>query len=463
MLILLSAMAGLASYVTQSVRLSSRRTDMITAFQYAQSGACLAGADLQNAVTNSGGSDFFATLQSNPAGAYTFMSELSGSQQKIYQRTITTPFTNQTVTAQIWMTNQPSPPSARIVSVATVGSVTQTSILHVDMKFGYGAAIISDNKGTTTTSTSKSTTAGNVCINGDKTGPIVVDGGDGLAILANGRANIDTTYAHIPASAISMTNYGTSHQIPDYTAEGSADQLFDFDRFIAVANATVGPSSAGNNHFTNLLSFINANNAAAAVAGGALEGVVVVNVVDKDPGISKLTPTGIPKGINVRGTLVLNFDASYLPTDKIINTSTMNINPADLSGLVATNPATYTSGYPPVYANAAKNPINVDISPAFPNFTAADDLPALMYNIGILDIHGNANISGVVYTPSFMEIENKQDGQIQYFKGSMIGGTGIYFENTKASTSIISYDPSALDCLATEANKGKRVLATYWE
>ena len=45
----------------------------------------------------------------------------------------------------------------------------------------------------------------------------------------------------------------------------------------------------------------------------------------------------------------------------------------------------------------------------------SDDLPALMYNVGILDIHGNANICGGVYSPSFMEIENKEDGNLQYF------------------------------------------------
>src|SRR5437660_5595278 len=90
MLILLSTMAGLASYSTQSVRLSSPRTDMITAFQYAQSGACLAGADLQNAVTNSGGSDFFATRQNNPAGPCTFMSVLSGSRPYMLRSTANT-------------------------------------------------------------------------------------------------------------------------------------------------------------------------------------------------------------------------------------------------------------------------------------------------------------------------------------------------------------------------------------
>src|SRR5439155_788707 len=113
--------------------------------------------------------------------------------------------------------------------VAKVGDVPRTAITHLKMKFGYGAAIISDNPGTTATGTDKSTAQqGNVSINGDKLGPTIVNGGDGLAILANGRANIDTTYATVPANSVSMTNYNTASQIPDYTTEGSTDQLFDF-------------------------------------------------------------------------------------------------------------------------------------------------------------------------------------------------------------------------------------------
>jgi hypothetical protein len=86
-----------------------------------------------------------------------------------------------------------------------------------------------------------------------------------------------------------------------------------------------------------------------------------------------------------------------------------------------------------------------------------------MYNVGILDIHGPANICGVVYSPSFMEIENKQDGQIQYFKGTLIGGGGILLENNKRATTIVSYDPNALDLLATSGGKGKSLKVAYRE
>jgi hypothetical protein len=456
MLILVTSIASLAAYVTHTVRLAGRRADIVSAIQFTQGGAAVAADDLNRALTNSAvGRTMFQNLTTG-ANAYTLRSDLTTSAEKVYERSITSPFSNQTVIATIRMTNSSTPPTATIIAKATVKNVTQTSTLHVRLKFGYGAAIISDNPGTTESGIAKSIAQnGNVVVNGDKSGPIVVDGGSGLGIWANGNANIDPTYASIPPSAIQKQSYNTVNQIPDYTADGSTDQLFDFSRFIAVADVS-------RTHYTNLSSFFAANNAASASAAKALEGVIVVDISKSDKG--SLDPTSVPLGINVRGTLVFNFSSEFSPLDKIINTATMNINAANLSGLNAADPTTYPNGYPPTYYDSSKNPVNVNISSkGFSNFTADEDLPALMYNVGVLDIHGNANICGVIYTPSFMEIENKADGQIQYFKGSLIGGGGIYFENLHHSTSVISYESSALDMLATSSNKGKHVVATYWE
>ena len=462
LVILTYTIAGVAAYVSQTLTLAHRRNDMIAARQFAESGVLIAATDLDNAYASSG------TLATNLASrSYAVNSSLSTSQQTVYQRTITSPFTNQAVTAQIFLASGTSTAVPKIAATAGVGRVTQSAALYLSMKFGYGAAIISDNAGTTQTGISKSVAqTGNVVINGDKTGPIVVDGGSGLAVLANGLVNVDTTYAKIPASAISESNYNTANQVPDYTNPGSANQLFDFNRFIAVANATPGASSSANNHYTNMATFKTAMN---SLSGGFMEGVVVVDI-HKAELSNSIDPTDFPKGINIHGTLVFNFASDVSSTDKIINTATMNINPADLSHLDANDSTTYTSGYPPVYNNPSKNPINIDISNVtspsgakFVNFTASDDLPAMMYNIGIFDIHGNVNVSGVLYSPSFFEIENKADGQLQYFKGALIGGGGIYYENVHRSTSIISYDSHALDQLATAGNNGKRFFPTYWE
>ena len=236
----------------------------------------------------------------------------------------------------------------------------------------------------------------------------------------------------------------------DYTADGSPDQLFDFNRFIAAAKAS-------GHYFSNLTAFVN-----VMKTGVVLEGIVAVDIAKS--GLPSLSPGTLPFGVNIRGTLVFNFSSDYEVSDKLVNTAAMNINAANLSGLVPGNPATYTTGYPPVYSNPAKHPANVDLtSRGFANFTPYDDLPALMYNVGILDMHGPVNISGVVYSPSFMEIENKQEGQIQYFKGSLIGGGGILVENNSKATSIVSYDPNAMDILASSGTKGKSLKVVYRE
>lgn len=311
--------------------------------------------------------------------------------------------------------------------------------------FGYGT-IISENPGTIETSLSKTTAQdGNVVINGGSLGPLVVYGGtNGLAISANGQINFNVNPLNLPASAYSRTNWGTASQIPDFTAQGTANTLFDFNRFIAVADLTpelTNFNPNGNNHFTNLLSFINAARAHTNSAH-AMEGVIVTDVNNLDRNQINLTENNLPQGINIKGTLLLNFTGTWNPvTSKIIVTTALNINPADLSGLVATNPATYTTGYPPVYTDPTKNPTNVDItSLGFTNFAPGENLPALMGTIGVVDIHGNVDVSGTFYTPSYMEIENKGNGQTQYVRGQLITGNGAYLENVSSSTSIFSSD-----------------------
>src|SRR5205823_10009759 len=130
------------------------------------------------------------------------------------------------------------------------------------------------------------------------------------------------------------------------------------------------------------------------------------------------------------------------------------------------HPATYVTGYPPVYLNTNCNPINVDItSKGFANFAPGDDLPAMAYSIGEVDIHGPANVCGVCYTPSYMEIENKGTvGTLQYFKGMIIMGQGIYIENnTAGSASIYSFDRNSVNNLTTLGNAGRGVIVAYWQ
>lgn len=306
------------------------------------------------------------------------------------------------------------------------------------------ATIVSDNPGTVDPSISKSTAQdGNVVVNSGSGTAVTVVSGGGEAIVANGRVNWNVG-ALIDTKRVSQTNYGTANEVPDCTTQGTANTLFDINRLIAVADQTPGgPSTLGNNHFTNFASFYKAITNSSPT--NPIEGVVVVDVRQVDANNLKyfpLTTNLAPKGINIKGTLVFNFTGSGwdATTEKIVIAAAVNINAANITSLVATNPATYTSGYPPVYNNPQKNPTNIDISSmGYSNFAAADKLPALVGTIGVIDLHGPLNISGGIYTPSYVEIENKSSGQTQYVNGPIIAGNGVYLENLVSnSTSIFS-------------------------
>ena len=367
---------------------------------------------------------------------------------------------------------------------SAMAATTQTATVHLQWTFGFEGAIICDNPGNPNNKNinTEASQVGNVVINADTSGATIIDGGEGrTAILANGGVNIAAA-ANVPANAVSMTNLNTVDQIPDYTDANSTDQLFDFKRFIAVADRTKnGPSPSKNNHFKSLASFVAALKTKNSPAN-PFEGVIVVDISKDDITCnwSYLESSGIkasdaPKGINVRGTLVFNFATDVKGTDYLMDWADININPADLSWLTmatATNTSLYTSGYPPVYKDSTKNPVNIDITKdGFQNFTADDDMPAMMYNVGVLDMHANANISGVIYTPSCVELEHPfHEGTTQYIRGSIICGGGCIIDNgpngrgnAAKCISIVSYDKSALDQLATSKNKGKKVRPVFWE
>src|ERR1051325_8280821 len=315
-LVITAAIAAMAAYVVQNFQFNQRRQDMVNAIQFSQGGSALAVQDICQAYTNTANSgNFFNNLTSGTT-AYTKNTGLSTSSQLVYERTITSPFTNQSVVARIYMTNSTSPASARIVATATFGNSTQTSEVYVEMKFGYPAAILSTAQGDASTSVNKATAQG---------GDVVVDGGgtttkiDG-AIMANGASNTN----QCSVSAVSEGLYNTGSRIPDYTSPGSSNQLFNFSRFIAAADVM-------GTHYTNSATFMT-----IAKTGVTMEGIIVVDLPHNsktmpDP---SLDPSHLPSGINVRGTLIFNFIGDWSPLEKIINTATMNINAADLSGLV---------------------------------------------------------------------------------------------------------------------------------
>jgi len=248
---------------------------------------------------------------------------------------------------------------------------------------------------------------------------------------------------------------GTADEIPNVTSLTGADQLFDFDRFIQAATDGAGTV------FANLAAFATAMNTANG-AGNALEGIIVVQV---DPNIEgggpKLDTTVIPGGINIKGTLLFSFVDGTPDTYKVWVQTPMQINAADLSGLDPADESTYTTGYPPALSAGNKAPYEVDITGSgFDNFKQGDDFPALMFNTGIVDMHDIVNISGVVYGPSLVEIENKL-GLTQYVNGAIIAGEGIMLEsNSTSGITAIRQDFGTVGNLATNNNMGKTIEST---
>ena len=177
-----------------------------------------------------------------------------------------------------------------------------------------------------------------------------------------------------------------------------------------------------------------------------------------------------PDGIDIRGTLVLLFKPDVDPDSKIKFDAPLRINPItpeQWHDLDPDDPDTFVSGYsgmrPDVFdaSQTAKDSDGNAITP----FTMQDDLPALMYNGGIADLHKQVNISGVIYSPVFAEIENKgnKDGGTQYINGAVIGGGGILVQNKGKGKTIIKYNPNTLDRLATDGSNGKTFRVVHRE
>ena len=249
--------------------------------------------------------------------------------------------------------------------------------------------------------------------------------------------------------------YGTMNEIPDFTNLGGEDQLFDFDRFYAAAEAGSGQVFQTLDEFRVAMADANS-------VGETLEGITVLNI---DPSVEgngpKLDDKDLPEGINITGTIFMNFaDGTDLDYKLFIETP-LNVNAADLTDWDALDESTYTSGYPGLYTDEYKMPSSSDITPNHENFVEEDDLPAVIFNTGIVDIHGAANVCGVVYGPSFIEIEN-HGINVQYFNGAIYGGGGVYFDGRGNPLAIqaIRFDPETTDQLQTTGGMAQALVRT---
>ncbi|MCZ6450360.1 MAG: hypothetical protein O6918_05780, partial [Deltaproteobacteria bacterium] len=118
-------------------------------------------------------------------------------------------------------------------------------------------------------------------------------------------------------------------------------------------------------------------------------------------------------------------------------------------------PSGYDSAWNSVvtFDSGSKDPRGVALS-GHTSFGQYEDMPALMYSGGIVDIHHEANISGVVYSPDFVEIEQKKkDNEVQYINGAVIGGAGIFLESNSCGGGIaVILDPLTFDNLKVNAS-----------
>ncbi len=90
--------------------------------------------------------------------------------------------------------------------------------------------------------------------------------------------------------------------------------------------------------------------------------------------------------------------------------------------------------------------------------TAPANIPSVLYDVSIVDMHGTMNWSGLAYTPSRFELESELNAPpagtqiiqgIQYYQiyfGSLVSGAGSYVEARTGNT-FISYDNNTIKSL----------------
>tara|TARA_B110000977_G_scaffold184434_1_gene248144 strand:- start:641 stop:1573 length:933 start_codon:yes stop_codon:yes gene_type:complete len=265
-MVLLGTIGSIGTHVTQQTKVTSRQTQLAKAYQFADGGASIATYDLNRAFT-SNANDIATGLTEDEEFPYALSNSLSTVDEFCYVRTIGAPFTNQIVSAQIWLKKDSSEGTARVVAVATSGEVAQTVTVHIMASYAFGAALISTAEGDGSTEVSKkSAQKGQLVIEGEK---ITIEGG----ATSNGSTIYDK---FVPKDGqIDADLYGTDDEIPNYTDPSSTNQLFDFERFSAVGDAM-------GTRYT-VKQFQQAMKEAYETGPGYLEGIIVIDI-DIDDG-----------------------------------------------------------------------------------------------------------------------------------------------------------------------------------
>lgn len=78
-----------------------------------------------------------------------------------------------------------------------------------------------------------------------------------------------------------------------------------------------------------------------------------------------------------------------------------------------------------------------------------EDIPVYLYSGGLVDMHHHVNISGLVYVPQAVELEQKSSTSRQYINGAFIIRDSFFFEDATGGITIISNDTSTYNALKT--------------
>ncbi len=234
---------------------------------------------------------------------------------------------------------------------------------------------------------------------------------------------LSETNAEFTASKAAATNlkhpgYRGGYNPLTYFDDPSG-QLFDFGRYKAAATAT-----------SNTLTWSQFET--KVVNNEQMHGIVHVTL---DASAFVEHPKLQTGSVNVKGTLVIDlintipgpFFKVFIEVPININpvisptTSTTTLSPTDFDAWTTAaaartstlDPSPWPSGYANGWSEVAsisggvKDPKGKAIT-GYEPFGQTEDMPAMMYSGGIVDVHHDANISGVVYTPEFIEIEQKE-------------------------------------------------------
>ncbi len=249
---------------------------------------------------------------------------------------------------------------------------------------------------------------------------------------------------------------------------GTSALLFNFERYKQAAIAT-------NNYHANLCDFYDKQVKANATLYGIIYVVADYNNIPCRKKDSAKTVEFKEGSINVWGSLVLDLINFPTPDDvsgfRLEFSVPLNINPiiGPSSGSISLNYWDYQSfkkqtiagHFDPKGANDpyeqtwssivpahGKSPFDFNLGSNHPSFSSVEDLPALMYKGGYIDVHHKMNVNGIMYSPNYIEIEQKGENNVQFLNGALVGGAGIFLEDKNCSSGIfISYHPRAVDSM----------------